>query len=83
MQCLETRPPVCGYGRLARRIFCQINRPAAQRHRRTVIERAPDESPDDWAQLLDALADEEHVRVVRLECGAVQLTWRSQHLSCL
>lgn len=72
-------PLPTSYERLYLRILRQINRPSAQLQRRTVIERLPDESTDDWDLLLASLQDDENVRLVRLEGGAVQLSWRSQH----
>ena len=69
------------YEHLFLRILRQINRPSSQLQRRTVIERLPDESLDDWDQLLCMLEEDENVQVVRLEDGAIQLSWRSQHPS--
>lgn len=74
-------PLPTSYEQLFFRIFRQINRPSAQLQRRTVIERLPDESVDDWDLLISSLEEDENVQVVRLENGAVQLSWRSQHPS--
>lgn len=74
-------PLPTSYEQLFLRIFRQINRPSAQLQRRTVIERLPDESVDDWDLLISSLEEDENVLVVRLESGAVQLSWRSQHPS--
>jgi len=74
-------PLPTSYEQLFLRIFRQINRPSAQLQRRTVIERLPDESVDDWDLLISSLEEDENVQVVRLESGAVQLSWRSQHPS--
>lgn len=74
-------PLPTSYEQLFLRIFRQINRPSAQLQRRTVIERLPDESVDDWDLLISSLEEDENVQVVRLENGAVQLSWRSQHPS--
>ena len=74
-------PLQTSYEHLFLRVLRQINRPSSQLQRRTVIERLPDESPDDWDRLLWMLKDDENVQVVRLEGGAIQLSWRSQHPS--
>lgn len=74
-------PLQSSYERLFLRILRQINRPSAQLQRRTVIERLPDESQDDWDDLLCALEDDENVQLTRLEAGAAQLSWRNQHPS--
>ncbi|WP_122665168.1 DUF1654 domain-containing protein [Pseudomonas viridiflava] len=71
------------YERLARRIHRQVNSSAAQRRRRTVIARLSGEKLDDWDCLLDQLDLEDSVRVTRLECGAVGLTWTNQHASTI
>lgn len=69
------------FEQLARRIHRQVNSSAAQTRRRTIIARQSCEKLDDWDCLLDQLDVEDSVRVTRLECGAVGLTWTNQHLS--
>lgn len=66
---------------LACRIFRQVNSPAAQVLRRTVIQRLSGERSDDWDRLLEQLDTEESVRLKRLEGGAAQLSWTNQHPS--
>ena len=72
-------PLQTSYEHLFLRVLRQINRPSSQLQRRTVIERLPDESLDDWDQLLCMLEEDENVQVVRLEGDAIQLIWRNQH----
>ncbi|KHL70575.1 hypothetical protein SF06_06590 [Pseudomonas flexibilis] len=72
-------PLQTSYEHLFLRVLRQINRPSSQLQRRTVIERGPDESLDDWDQLLCMLEEDENVQVVRLDDGVVQLSWRNQH----
>lgn len=69
------------YELLTRRIHRQVNSAKAQTLRRTIIARQSGERLDDWDSLIDQLDVEDSVRVTRLECGAVGLTWRNQHLS--
>lgn len=69
------------FEQLARRIYRQVNSSAAQTRRRTIIARLSSEKLDDWDCLLDQLGTEDSVRLTRLECGAVGLTWTNQHPS--
>lgn len=69
------------FEQLARRIHRQVNSSAAQMRRRTIIARLSSEKLDDWDSLLEQLDREDSVRVTRLECGAVGLTWTNQHPS--
>lgn len=68
------------FEQLSRRIHRQVNSSAAQTRRRTIISKLASEKLDDWECLLDQLDVEDCVRVTRLECGAVGLTWTNQHL---
>lgn len=69
------------FEQLARRIHRQVNSPAAQTRRRTIIARLSNEKLDDWDCLLEQLDIEDSVRVTRLECGSVGLAWTNQHAS--
>ncbi|MCD5993674.1 DUF1654 domain-containing protein [Pseudomonas sp. CDFA 602] len=69
------------YEQLARRIHRQVNSSAAQTRRRTIIAMLSSERLDDWDCLLEQLDVEDSVRVTRLECGSVGLTWTNQHPS--
>ena len=67
------------FEQLRRRIHRQINSPAAQERRRTVITRQSDERLDDWDKLIEQLEVEESVRLTRLEVDSIQLSWTNQH----
>lgn len=66
------------FEQLARRIHRQVNSSAAQTRRRTIIARLSSERLDDWDCLLEQLDVEDSVRVIRLECGSVGLSWTNQ-----
>lgn len=67
------------FEQLARRIHRQVNSPAAQLRRRTVIVREVGERMDDWDLLIEQLGAEDSVRMTYLEDGAIQLCWTNQH----
>lgn len=69
--------PVSSYMRLLRRVQREIMRPRSQLERRVVIVRQADEREADWDLLLEQLGDEEHVRVVQVRDGAVEVAWRN------
>ncbi|ETK19804.1 hypothetical protein H097_06597 [Pseudomonas sp. FH4] len=78
--CIPQRPP-SPYELLSYRIHRQVNSPAAQYRRRTVITRQSGELEADWDCLLEQLVVEDSVRVLPLEDGGVQLSWTNQHPS--
>lgn len=55
-----------------------INSPRAQSDRCAEIARQPDESPDDWQQLLEELETLDHVTMIPLDDGAVRLCWNPE-----
>lgn len=67
------------YEQLTRRIHRQVNSPAAQCRRRTVIIRESGELEADWDCLVEQLGAEDSVRVMMLKDGVVQLSWTNQH----
>lgn len=71
------------YEQLTRRIHRQVNSPAAQCRRRTVIMRQSGELEADWDCLLEQLCVEDSVHLMSLEDGVVQLSWTNQHPSSL
>lgn len=73
--------PCSPYELLSHRIYRQVNSPAAQCRRRTVITRQSGELEADWDCLLEQLGIEDSVRVIPLKDGVVQLIWTNQHPS--
>jgi hypothetical protein len=71
--------PPSPFEQLAHRIHRQVNSPAAQLRRRTVIAREAGERVDDWDLLIEQLGAEDSVRMTYLEDGAIQLCWTNQH----
>ena len=74
-------PTANPFEQLTCRIFRQVNSPAAQVRRRTVIQRLSGERSEDWDRLIEQLETDESVRLQRLEGGAAQLSWTNQHPS--
>ncbi|MVV51894.1 DUF1654 domain-containing protein [Pseudomonas sp. PB120] len=69
------------YEQLNSRVHRQVNSPAAQAKRQTVIVRQSSERLEDWDKLIEQLDAEESVRVTLLGDGVAQLRWTNQH-SC-
>ncbi|MBD8493024.1 DUF1654 domain-containing protein [Pseudomonas syringae] len=67
--------PPSSYERLGLRIQKIINAPAAQKARSALITRHPDELEDDWAQLLEEIAENDNVTLAWRDDGGVQIFW--------
>ncbi|KTC15843.1 MULTISPECIES: DUF1654 domain-containing protein [Pseudomonas] len=52
-----------------------INSPTAQKSRAALLFRLQDESEDDWAQLLEEIAENDNVTLAWRDDGGVQLFW--------
>ncbi|MFJ3486181.1 DUF1654 domain-containing protein [Pseudomonas sp. NPDC090202] len=63
------------YERLGTRIQKIINSPTAQRSRSALIFRLADEQEDDWAQLLEEIAENDNVTLAWRDDGGVQIFW--------
>lgn len=63
------------YEQLGHRVQRAVNSYPAQSNRHLVIERQPEESLEDWEQLLAEIDTNEHVTITRLDDGAVRLRW--------
>ena len=64
------------YELLAQRVQKIINSPNAQKAKAALISKLPDDSDDDWAQLLGEIAENDNVTVAHRDDGAVQLFWQ-------
>ncbi|MBD9396583.1 DUF1654 domain-containing protein [Pseudomonas sp. PDM11] len=62
------------YEQLGARVSRAINAPAAQRSRSAVLLRAEGDNPEDWARLLDEIAENDNVTIAWRDDG-VQLFW--------
>lgn len=60
---------------LGMRVQKIINSTGAQTSKRAVIYKAPDESTDDWEQLLDAIDEADNVTITHQNDGGVQVAW--------
>lgn len=67
--------PPSSYEQLGARIQKIINSTGSQTSKRAVIYKTPDESPDDWAQLLEDIAEADNVTVAHQEDGGMQISW--------
>lgn len=63
------------YERLGIRVQKIINSPAAQKAKAALLFRKPDESEEDWAQLLEEIAENDNVTLAWRDDGGVQLFW--------
>ena len=64
------------YELLAQRVQKIINSPNAQKAKAALISKLPDDSDDDWAQLLGEIAENDNVTLAHRDDGAVQLFWQ-------
>jgi len=72
---LATPKPPSPYELMAQRIQKIINSQSAQKAKAALLERMPDESPDDWAQILGEIAETDNVTIAHRDDGGVQLFW--------
>ena len=63
------------YELLATRIQKIINGQSAQKARAALLFKLPEESDDDWAQLLGEIAETDNVTLAYRDDGGVQLFW--------
>ena len=63
------------YELLGMRVQKIINATGAQTSKRALIHKSPEESPDDWAQLLEAIDEEDNVTIAHRDDGGVQVSW--------
>ncbi len=63
------------YQRMGIRVQKIINSPTAQKSRAALLFRLQDESEDDWAQLLEEIAENDNVTLAWRDDGGVQLFW--------
>lgn len=63
------------YELLGMRIQKIINSTGAQTSKRAVIHKSDDESPDDWAQILEDIDEADNVTVAHRDDGGVQISW--------
>ena len=52
-----------------------INSPTAQKARAALIFKLDHESPDDWAQLLEEIGENDNVTLAWRDDGGVQIFW--------
>ena len=67
--------PPTSFELLGMRVQKIINSTGAQTSKRAVIYKAPDESPDDWEQLLEAIDEADNVTIAHQDDGGVQIFW--------
>ena len=63
------------YELLAQRVQKIINSPNAQKAKAALISKHPDDSDDDWAQLLGEIAENDNVTLAYRDDGGVQIFW--------
>lgn len=67
--------PPSSYELMGMRVQKIINSTGAQASKRATIYKSPDESPDDWAQLLEDIDEADNVTVAHQDDGGVQIFW--------
>lgn len=67
--------PPSSYELLGMRVQKIINSTGAQAAKRAVIYKSPDESSDDWEQLLEAIDEADNVTIAHQDDGGVQIFW--------
>ena len=70
----DTAASLSPYEALAARVSRAINAPTAQRARSAVLLKSASDSPDDWARILDEIAENDNVTIAWRDDG-VQLFW--------
>ena len=68
-------PSLTAYQRLGTRVQKIINSTSAQKAKAALIFRQPDELEDDWAQLLEEMAENDNVTLAYRDDGGVQIFW--------
>lgn len=63
------------YERMGIRIQKIINSPTAQKAKAALLFKLPEESEDDWAQLLEEIGENDNVTLAWRDDGGVQLFW--------
>lgn len=63
------------YELLAARLQKIINSPAAQKSKTALLYKAPDESEDDWTQVLGEIGETDNVTIAYRDDGGVHLFW--------
>lgn len=71
-----TAKPPSAYALLATRVQKIINSPHAQKAKAALISKHPEDSDEDWAQLLAEIAENDNVTLAHRDDGAVQLFWQ-------
>lgn len=72
----STSAPAPGpYERMGIRIQKIINSTTAQKSKAALIFRLPDESEEDWNQLLGEIAENDNVTLAYRDDGGIQVFW--------
>ena len=64
------------YVRMGLRVQKIINSPTAQKAKAALIFRLPEEPEEEWARLLEEIAENDNVTLAHRDDGAVQLFWQ-------
>ena len=68
------KPPT-SYELLGMRIHKVINNPRSQASKSALIERAANDSPEDWDRILEEIAENDNVTIAHRDDGAVHIFW--------
>ena len=71
----STPKPPSSYELMALRIQKIINSQSAQKAKTALLQRLPEESPDDWAQILAEIEETDNVTLAHRDDGGVQIFW--------
>ncbi|MBK5540219.1 DUF1654 domain-containing protein [Pseudomonas sp. TH05] len=67
--------PPGSYERMGLRVQKIINSPTAQKAKAALIFRLEDEPADEWARLLEEIAENDNVTLAYRDDGGVQIFW--------
>ena len=68
------KPPT-SYELLGMRIHKIINTPRSQASKSALLERAANDSPEEWDRILEEIAENENVTIANRDDGLIQLLW--------
>ncbi|VVP56778.1 DUF1654 domain-containing protein [Pseudomonas fluorescens] len=63
------------YELLGLRIHKIINSPGSQSSKSALLERAANDSPEDWDRILEEISENDNVTIAHRDDGAVQIFW--------
>lgn len=75
MATTSAAPALRSFELMGTRVQKIINSPNAQKSKSALIFKLPQESDDDWGNLLEEIAENDNVTLAHRDDGGVQLFW--------